>query len=217
MSWRCFPLSLKSRVLDIGMGPGVAALSLRALKDCQVYGIEQVGRTWLRNPHWRERVLSQADVRVIGSDVLYNHLPFRDGSFDAALLMEVIEHLPVYPLPLLQEIRRILRPGGVLVLTTPNFASVYNLVGLARGCDVQGYGWYNNPTDDPIYYAHVFEYTIPELRRLLWAAGFTVDRIEYADYGVKCPWYKLYWRVALRMFPHLKPSILVTAYRGVVE
>lgn len=47
------------------------------------------------------------------------HLPFHSVSFDAVLLIEVIEHIEMYR-ELIKEIQRVLRPGGVLVLTTPN-------------------------------------------------------------------------------------------------
>lgn len=60
-------------------------------------------------------------------------LPFPDESFDAVLLSEVLEHLMYSPLPMFREIRRVLRPGGVLLLSTPNPAGLGKLIGLARG------------------------------------------------------------------------------------
>lgn len=45
-------------------------------------------------------------------------LPFRDASYDAVLCTQVLEHVP-NPGRLLQEIARLLKPGGVLILTTP--------------------------------------------------------------------------------------------------
>jgi len=60
-------------------------------------------------------------------------LPFPDESFDAVLLSEVLEHLMYSPLPMFREIRRVLRPGGILLLSTPNPAGLGKLIGLARG------------------------------------------------------------------------------------
>ena len=66
-----------------------------------------------------------AAARAEGLDVhtgLLEEVGFADASFDAVTLFEVIEHLKA-PLPLLRECRRILRPGGVVCLTTGNAAS----------------------------------------------------------------------------------------------
>ena len=53
-------------------------------------------------------------------------LPFRDAAFDALFAGELIEHLPD-PRPALAEFRRVLRPGGALILTTPNRLRLANL------------------------------------------------------------------------------------------
>jgi SAM-dependent methyltransferase len=51
-------------------------------------------------------------------------LPLPGNSFDCVLLSEVIEHLPVPAVPIL-EARRVLRPGGRLLVTTPNYRSLW--------------------------------------------------------------------------------------------
>jgi SAM-dependent methyltransferase len=61
-------------------------------------------------------------------------LPFEDGEFDAVLCFETIEHMP-HPRRFMEELGRVVRRGGELVLTTPNalwgpghwFAAVFNL------------------------------------------------------------------------------------------
>jgi SAM-dependent methyltransferase len=49
-------------------------------------------------------------------------LPYADARFDAVISMDVVEHLRD-PRPWLREALRVLKPGGVLFLTTPNYAS----------------------------------------------------------------------------------------------
>jgi SAM-dependent methyltransferase len=63
-------------------------------------------------------------ARLAGADVLEPErpLPYADNSFDAVVSMDVIEHVP-QPLPWLREALRVLRPHGLLFLTTPNYGS----------------------------------------------------------------------------------------------
>ncbi|MGC4065845.1 MAG: class I SAM-dependent methyltransferase [Polyangiaceae bacterium] len=60
------------------------------------------------------------DAKVIEAD---KPLPFADAQFDVVVSMDVIEHVPD-PLPWLKDAVRVLRPGGTLFLTTPNYASL---------------------------------------------------------------------------------------------
>jgi 2-polyprenyl-3-methyl-5-hydroxy-6-metoxy-1,4-benzoquinol methylase len=55
-------------------------------------------------------------IRVIGSIL---EMPFEDDSFDLVVSSEVIEHTPE-PFKALEELHRVLKPGGVLVISTPN-------------------------------------------------------------------------------------------------
>ena len=70
-------------------------------------------------------------------------IPFGDGVFDHVFCIEVLEHVP-NPFGALAEIHRVLRPGGVLVLSVPNPYHVKELIwNLLRIPDRQGhlYGW----------------------------------------------------------------------------
>lgn len=102
--------------------------------------------------------------------------PFEDDTFDVVLFCEMLEHLLMNPVATLKQIHRVLKPSGVLVLTTPNVARLDNVISLVNGDNMydpySGYGPYGR---------HNREYTRDELHRLLEFAGFEVERSFTAD------------------------------------
>jgi SAM-dependent methyltransferase len=102
--------------------------------------------------------------------------PFEDDAFDVVLFCEVIEHLLMDPLAALREINRVLRPGGRLVVTTPNVNRLQNVMNMTAGANIydpySGYGPYGR---------HNREYNRFELTRLLDFAGFDVELSFSAD------------------------------------
>ena len=93
------------RVLDIGCGSSriVQNLPRGVGMDLAIRKLR-----WLRAPG---RMLLQADM---------NHLPFKDGAFDAVVCSEVIEHIPRQDVRLSEQVRT-LAPGGILILGTPDY------------------------------------------------------------------------------------------------
>jgi SAM-dependent methyltransferase len=82
-------------------------------------------------PWLRERGCSWVGVELRGKAIL----PFTDESFDAALLLDVLDHLAA-PHPVAAELHRVLRPGGVLLATAPNLSYWRRRLGRAlRGPD----------------------------------------------------------------------------------
>ncbi len=82
-----------------------------------------------------------------GPDVLIQDIsrgiPFADGAYDFVFCIEVLEHVP-NPFGTLTEVNRVLRPGGVLVLSVPNPYHVKEIIwNVLRIPDRQGhiYGW----------------------------------------------------------------------------
>ncbi|MDX2099025.1 MAG: methyltransferase domain-containing protein [Leptolyngbyaceae cyanobacterium bins.59] len=102
--------------------------------------------------------------------------PFDDGEFDVILYCEILEHLTLDPLKSLREIKRILKPGGTLVLTTPNAIRLENVARLIVGENI-----YDTYSAYGIYGRHNREYTSRELRSMLSYMGFTIDTLFTAD------------------------------------
>ena len=59
--------------------------------------------------------------------------PYPDGHFSTVLCCELIEHLFEDPMHLMSEVNRILKPGGHLVLTTPNIAALRGISAILQG------------------------------------------------------------------------------------
>jgi SAM-dependent methyltransferase len=99
--------------------------------------------------------------------------PFEDASFDCVLFCEILEHLLVDPGPAVREMVRVLRPGGRLVVTTPNATRLPNLYFLALGRSV----WDGYSANGP-YGRHNREYSLREVTQLVEGAGCVVERTE---------------------------------------
>ncbi|HZY70247.1 MAG TPA: class I SAM-dependent methyltransferase [Thermoplasmata archaeon] len=90
--------------------------------------------------------------------------------YDVVLLIEVLEHLLVNPLHLFREIRTHLKPGGYLLITTPNLARLRNRLRLLAGRSIKDRWRYPRTVGE--VNGHVIEYTRPELTELLLSEGF---------------------------------------------
>ena len=106
-------------------------------------------------------------------DVERAPLPHPGESFDGVLCCELLEHLTADPVAMLREIHRVLKPGGWLVLTTPNVANVVNLLHLVHGRNV----YHAYEADFGPTWRHNREYTSAEVADLLRGCGFIVERL----------------------------------------
>lgn len=96
-------------------------------------------------------------------------LPVEDETFDYIMCSEVIEHMEQDPMFMLAELNRVMKPGGMLILTTPNIASSQGISRILQGIDPYFYMQYRHAgTLD----RHNYEYTIYSLTKVLQAAGF---------------------------------------------
>jgi 2-polyprenyl-3-methyl-5-hydroxy-6-metoxy-1,4-benzoquinol methylase len=105
------------------------------------------------------------------------------GAYDAVILMGVVEHIPHTPRPVLEAVDRCLRPGGVLVLDTPNLAYEYNRVRFAAGESIhyplQRQYWTEVPFE-----GHHREYTTAEVLWMLEQLGHEVLACDHFNYSI---------------------------------
>jgi SAM-dependent methyltransferase len=138
-------------------------------------------------------------------------LPIADESADLVILQEVIEHLP-NQLFALQEICRVLKPGGELFLTTPNKSSlVARLSYLCFESEVlKGTPWGSvdgvwGSDGGRRYYGHLFLIGAQQLRALALIAGFSSIEIKRTDMS----------RSSAALMLIFYPLILLTSLRAV--
>ena len=139
----------RPRILDVGCGTGANLLMLSQFGEAEGVDIAEDALAFCR-----ERGLDK--VRLGAGE----ELPYEDGTFDLVTALDVVEHMDD-DLAGLREMRRVLRPGGRVLLFVPTFMFLWGLQD-----DVSN---------------HRRRYRLPELRRVLEQAGFEIERTTYAN------------------------------------
>jgi 2-polyprenyl-3-methyl-5-hydroxy-6-metoxy-1,4-benzoquinol methylase len=180
-----------ARVLDAPCGD-LAALTRALLEN----GFDALGADL--DPE-AERRLGKAFAKVN----LDAPFPWSDRSFDAVFSTEGIEHLENH-FSFLREVCRILKPGGLLVLTTPNITALRSRV---RFFGSGFFGRDSRPLNEsgrhPLH--HIGLTTFAELRYEFHMSGFQLMEVRHTHikpisylYAIYAPWMWLYTRVAFR-------------------
>ncbi len=117
-------------------------------------------------------------------DAEKDRFPYPDEHFATILCCELLEHLPSDPMFLMAEINRILRPGGHVVMTTPNVASLRALRAILEGYHPGFFPAYIKPAEPgaEVEARHAREYTPREMHYLLQDSGFEVVRLETGEF-----------------------------------
>ncbi|HEX7174431.1 MAG TPA: methyltransferase domain-containing protein [Pyrinomonadaceae bacterium] len=170
-------------LVDVGCGNGRLWPYVRA-RFARCVGVDLVRYEGL--PH---------DVEFVRAELNGEALPLADGSADAVVSAETIEHLE-NPRAFMRELARVVRPGGWVVVTTPNQLSLLSLLTLVvkrRHAAFQ----------DVHYPAHLTALLEVDLRRIAAECGLHDVTVEYTGQGrvVLTPWH--YPRFLARLAPRL--------------
>jgi len=172
-----FRLSGAKRILDVGSGQGLL-LSLLTELGHECHALDVVDRQLVYPDTYEKGIGFQV------CNVEADAIPYPDETFDAVVCCQVLEHFSHSHLPAVREMRRVLRPGGVLEIDVPNVASFRNRSRLLRGkhitYDYAAHYLHAAPLlyKGMSYYPlrHNREFTKDELELLLRSSGF--DKYE---------------------------------------
>ena len=145
-------------VLDAGCGEGYGLALLHDAGAVRVIGadLDAVTVGYARSRYGGD------GIEVVRCELM--ELPLPDDAIDTTVSLQVIEHLHDVP-GYLRSLRRVTRPGGVLVLATPNRLT------------------FTPDADEPVNLFHVREFTAAELREELAAAGLVVEELVGVHHG----------------------------------
>ena len=162
--------SLKSRelsmlkVLDIGCAFGTI------LAFCSNLGFKTFGVDFVPlDLHLGISIRDRYQIGYLQLNIEKDSLPFADGEMDIVVMTEALEHFHFQPLDVLNKISKVLKKGGLFLLTTPSLGKSWHPS--HHACQFEAIPSYTDPgyefTDK-----HMKIYTKEELCRLLMKAGF---------------------------------------------
>lgn len=158
----------KGAFLDIGAGDGRLSLVLLASGYQQGAALE----VCVDRDAW-SYILSNYPNFFLYEATLQEVMTRLDRAFDAVIIAEVFEHIPPNDIPsFLNQLSRVVTPGGVVFLTTPNF-------------HVQGPAQQSSLWHERYAYGHYYHYTQQELKKLFDQAGFDIKSCNFECHKLK--------------------------------
>ena len=207
----CFDLDYAARffrshqkILEIGALPFFLTVPLMSKYD--VTTIDKI------TGEYSSDIIHKYSIKTLICDLDYDTIPTEDDSFDGIIMNEIFEHLRVDLIFTMTEVLRVLRPGGILLLSTPNLRSmvgIYNLLFRGEAFASMG-GIYENYSylEKIGMMGHTREYTSTEVVDFLKKIGFEIDGIIYRgeDGGPRLQKLAPY---IMKIWPQFKPFFSV--------
>jgi len=164
-------LDAREPVLDVGCLPPLGLVALQSM------GYSMIALDLA--PQRYGRVFTDAAVPAVQCDVERHHIPLASDSVGGILLLEVFEHLRIDIPHTIAELYRVLRPGGCMLLSTPNLLEARRLWTLLLRHRTQAIGPEYRKLHGVGHMGHVRIYTAPDVADLVSEYGFSVERIHY--------------------------------------
>jgi len=188
-------------LVDVGCGDGAITNTLAQYAD-EAWGIDK---------YYKPVPCEKFRFSKVEND----SYPFASSSVDCTTLLEVVEHQKD-PRPIICEVYRILKPGGILILSTPNLRSLQRELYLSalyhrrRGKYPKfpiNLGW-----DERAEYGsntHFKEYAVKEIRDILVKQGFKIRKVTGTLFGFLFYWKKYIIFIGSELLAKLFPNLSV--------
>ena len=166
----------KGKILEVGAFPFFLTLALLEYGDDEIIATTAPANVWPGEAYKTGK--KEAKIKAGGKEYGFpcwtvnaekDRLPFDDKSFDVVVCAEVLEHLVHAPAAMACEMNRVLKDGGLLILTTPNalyWKYAYNLFFYGSWEPYSKYG---------VYGRHNRLWALNEVEDILTGNGFKID------------------------------------------
>lgn len=168
-----------AKIVEFGSIPPILTLALMET-GYDVTGLDLA-------PERFSEVIDENKLNIQKVNFESHPVPFPDETFDVILFNEVFEHLRIDLISTFKEVRRILKPGGIMLLSTPNVRScrgLWKLLVHHASCHIGSdiYDEYDKLTRFG-HMGHVREYTAREVSRFMTKVGWKTRKIIFRHYG----------------------------------
>ncbi len=163
----------KGKILEVGSNPFHLIICLKKL-DLDVVGVDI-------NPEPFKSFINKYNLPIKKVNIETEKMPFRDNTFDFVIFNEVFEHLRINPIFALKEINRVLKPDGILLLTTPNLYAIHKIFMFNLGMSFNDAYDEFNKLNVYGYIGHFREYSAQEVKKFLEKTNFKIEKVIYRN------------------------------------
>jgi SAM-dependent methyltransferase len=196
---------MKGEVLEIGANPYLMTTLIDRLFNCKLtltnFFRKNIYESSVSRGH-QDLIMGNGPAKKMEFDDLnveLSEFPYKPETFDLILFCEVLEHIVLNPMNVLAKLKGLLKPGGVIILTTPNALRLINVAHMLAGKNF----FDRFHEENGVYGRHNREYSLSEVASMFVDHGFqvlnqfTADRYNYDlipmvvdsyEPAIKLPW-----------------------------
>ncbi len=189
-----------AKFLDIGSSFGYPCFGAKLI-GYDSYGLDRPERVAEFSKRFK-----RLGINNVASDLALKKSPFSSRKFDVILVSEIPETVNHQPERFFSEIARLLKPGGILIMTAANLLRFNNMAKIvpARG---------GRPSAKNLPANYYCEFTASDLAYLLTKNGLNVEKIKYRNFNhQRVTWLsRAFNNLSGLLLPHRKKNLVVTA------